>query len=122
MTQKKTSLWILGLSPLVWSHHFLFSYVFAAVWCAKASGRSGDIKEVRTAISIVTALSLLVVAREIYKGYQKHKSTEGELPHDDDTPEDREKFLGFARFLISCLSFVAIVFNAYVAFVFRSCW
>ena len=32
------------------------------------------------------------------------------LPHDDDTPEDRHRFLGFAALLLSALSAVAVIY------------
>lgn len=119
--QKRTSMWHLGLSPLVWSIHFLFAYILAAVWCAKFAGRGGNLQEVRLGILIATIFSLLVVGREIFIGYQKHTFGDEEPPHNEATPEDRERFLGLARLLISSLSFLAITYTAYVAWVFRSC-
>lgn len=119
--QKRTSLWHLGLSPLVWSIHFLFAYVLAAVWCAKFAGRGGDLQNVRLGVFIATVFSLIIVGREIFIGYQKHTFGEADPPHNEDTPEDRERFLGLARFLISSLSFLAIIYTAYVGWFFRSC-
>jgi hypothetical protein len=34
------------------------------------------------------------------------------VPHDDDTPEDRRSFMGFATLLLCGLSAVAVVFVA----------
>lgn len=118
---KKTSLWALGLSPLVWSFHFLISYVLAAVWCAKFAGRHGDLQAARFGVLIGTFLSILIVGREIYVGYKKHSYGDSEPPHNEGTPEDRERFLGLARLLISGLSFLAIVYTGYVFWFFRSC-
>lgn len=114
-------MWHLGLSPLVWSIHFLFAYILAAVWCAKFAGRGGDLQEVRLGILIATIFSLLVVGREIFIGYLKHTFGDEAPPHNEATPGDRERFLGLARLLISSLSFLAITYTAYVAWVFRSC-
>lgn len=119
--KKKTSLWSLGLSPLVWSIHFLLAYIIAAIWCAKFAGRSGDLHEVRIAVLIATIISLLIVGRDVLAGYQKHSFGDSDPPHNDDTPEDRERFLGLARFLISGLSFIAIFYTAYVFWFFRTC-
>lgn len=117
----KTSLWILGLSPLVWSLHFLFSYVFAAIWCAKIAGRGGDLSEARIAIAIATIISFIIIGREVFMGYRKHKISESGTPHQEGTPEDRESFLGLARLLISALSLIAISYTAYVGWFFRRC-
>ncbi|MFP5384849.1 MAG: hypothetical protein ACLGHN_02135 [Bacteriovoracia bacterium] len=117
----KTSLWALGVPPLVWSLHFLFSYVFAAVWCAKFAGRGGDLNEARVAIGVATIISFVLVGREAWKGYDTHSRYGRSKKIEDDTPEDRESFLGFSRLLISVLSFIGISYTAYVAFYFRSC-
>jgi len=44
------------------------------------------------------------------------------LPHDDDTPEDRHRFLGFATLLLSALSAVAVLYAGLVAVFIRSCY
>lgn len=118
---KQMSLWLLGLSPLVWAMHFLFSYVLAAIWCAKVVERTGELGSVRTMIFAATAVSLLIVGFEIFIGWKKNRRGQQSPPHDESTPGDRERFLGLARFLISCLSFIAIAYTAYVAWFFRSC-
>jgi hypothetical protein len=42
-------------------------------------------------------------------------------PHDDDTPEDRHRFLGWATFLLSILSAIAVCYSALAAVFLRSC-
>lgn len=116
----KTPLWKLAISPLVWSLHTLACYITAAVWCAKL-GRSADLTEVRYAFFIFTAIALVPIGWQMVQGYRKHSAGAAQLPHDDDTPEDRERFMGFANFLISALSALAIVFVTYNALIFRSC-
>ena len=118
---KKMSLWILGISPLVWALHFLFSYVFAAIWCAKFAGQGGNLHIARVAIGVATMISFIIIGREIIRGHQMHRIPGAGNPHDDETPEDKERFLGMARLLISILSFVGISYTAYVAWFFRSC-
>lgn len=117
---KVTPLWKLAISPTVWAVHLLACYITAAVWCAKL-GRDVDLYEVRIAIGVFTVLALVPILWQAVRGYRAHSWGEAELPHDDDTPEDRERFLGFANFLISSLSAIAVIFIAYNAFVFRSC-
>lgn len=118
---KNSSLWLLGLSPLVWAAHFLFTYILASVWCAKFAGRNGELASVRTGIFAATVIALSIVGVEIFIGWKKNRHGHERSLQDRSTPGDRERFLGKARFLISSLSFIAIVYTAYVAWFFRSC-
>lgn len=115
----KHSLWRLGLSPVIWGIHFLSCYIIVALWCAKFPWI--ELKNIRWLIFIFTLLALMVVGWGVVSGLRKHQDGEGGLPHDDDTLEDRERFLGFTRFLVSVLSLVAIIYTAYAIFLFRSC-
>ena len=54
-------------------------------------------------------------------GYRAHSYGTGELPHDDDTPEDRHRFMGFATLLISGLSAVAVIYVALVVAFIETC-
>jgi len=115
----KHSLWRLGLSPAVWGIHFLLCYIAVALWCAKYPWI--DLNNVRMLILVFTLLAGMVVGWGVISGLRRHQDGVGGLPHDDDTLEDRERFLGFTRFLVSALSFVAIIYTAYAIFIFRSC-
>jgi hypothetical protein len=68
-----------------------------------------------------TAIALIGIAIIGRRGYLRHGLGNGSLPHDDDTPEDRTRFLGFATLLLSGLSAVATIFSAFVLFFFRRC-
>lgn len=120
-THKQETLWLLAFSPAIWAIHFSLSYATASVWCAKISGRDNPIDGALLAIAIYTALALAGIFIVGWLGYRRHRTGNGELPHDDDTPEDRTRFLGFATLLLSGLSAVATVFSAFVLFFFRSC-
>lgn len=115
---KKHSLWLLALSPVVWSLHFTAVYITAAIWCAKFPGT--DLQKVRYLTAIYTLIAMVIVGQGIIVGYRKHTGSSAH-PHHKGTLEGRERFLGLTRFLISSLSFLAIVYNAYAVYVFRSC-
>lgn len=120
LPEKKESLWLLIVSPLIWAAHFMLSYITAAIWCAKMAGLSEPITGVRVAIAVYTALAVLGIGINGWSGYRKHNYGDAMLPHDDDTPEDRHRFLGFATLLLAALSFVAVIFAALVAvFIWR---
>lgn len=119
--KKQETLWLLAFSPAIWAIHFLLSYTTVSVWCSKISGRDNPLDGALVAILVYTALALVVIGIAGWFGYQRHRLGDSNLPHDDDTPEDRTRFLGFATLLLSGLSAVATAFSAFVLFFFRRC-
>ncbi len=120
-SEKNESLWLLIVSPTIWAGHFMFSYITAAIWCAKFAGSDGSLRPVRWAIAVYTALALVGIGLNGWSGLRRHRFGSEPLPHDSDTPEDRRRFLGFATLLLSALSAVSVVFGAIVALFFKDC-
>ena len=114
------TLWALIASPTVWALHFLFSYVYASVLCAKG-GRFEPLDDVRLAIGLATVTALLLVTVCGYFAWRETRIEGDPPPHQESTDEDRLRFLAVATMLLSGLSFVAIVFTAIPAFVFGDC-
>jgi hypothetical protein len=115
-----SSLWALVAPPTVWALHFLFSYVYAAIRCAKAEPFEG-IGDVRVAIGVATVVALLVVVACGYAAWVQSRVEGDPPPHQESTDEDRLRFLAVATLLLAGLSFVAIVFTALPAFMFGDC-
>lgn len=122
LEEKNESLWMLTASPAIWAAHFLLSYITASIWCAKMAGFGGSLTSVRVAIGVYTALALTGIGIIGWIGYRRHSYGNAALPHDDDTPEDRHRFLGFATLLLSALSAVATIYAGLVIFFFGSCY
>lgn len=121
LPEAKESLWLLTASPVIWAAHFLLCYATAAVWCAKVAGAGGSLETTRMAILVYTLIALAAIGVIGWIGYRRHRLANASVPHDDDTPEDRHRFLGFATFLLSALSGVAVIYAALVAVFIRSC-
>ena len=124
MTANRTAagrygLWLLVAAPLIWSAHFLASYIAAAVFCAKRP--DAGLGDVRLLILILTAAALAGIVTVGVIGLRHHLASPDGLPHDADTPEDRRSFLGFATLLLSGLSAVAVAFVAMPALFFEVC-
>lgn len=116
----KSSLWMLIVPPTVWALHFLFSYVYAAVRCAK-SGPVEVMADIRSGIAVASVVALLLVAAFGYIAWSQSR-VQGDLPpYQDSTDEDRLRFLAVSTLLLAGLSFVAILFTALPAFVFEDC-
>jgi hypothetical protein len=120
-SEKRQSLWLLTASPVLWAAHFLLSYITASIWCAKAADPNGSFGSVRVAIVVYTAVALAGIGVIGRVGYRRHSYGAATVPHDDDTPEDRHRFLGFSTLLLSALSAVAVIYAALVVVFFRSC-
>lgn len=115
------SLWLLTLSPTIWSWHFLACYATAAIWCAKFSGPDQSLGIVRVAIAIYTIVALTGIGMTGMIGYRRHTFGNTTVPHDFDTPADRHRFLGFATVLLSALSAIATLFVALAAVFIENC-
>jgi hypothetical protein len=121
-SEKNQSLWLLTASPVIWAAHLLLCYVTASIWCAKVVGDGGSLQSVRLAIMVYTAVALVGIGITGWIGYRRHSYGNADLPHDDDTPEDRHRFLGFATLLLSALSAVAVIYAALVAIFIERCY
>jgi hypothetical protein len=121
-SETRQSLWLLTAGPTIWAVHFVLSYATAAIWCAKVVGPGGSLATVRLAIGVYSALALIGIGIIGWIGYRRHRYREGPVPHDADTPEDRHRFLGFATFLLSALSGVAVLYAAANVIFFARCY
>ena len=122
LPESRESLWLLVAAPLVWTAHFLMAYGTAAIWCAKAAGPDAPLGPVRLAIAGYTVVALALIAWVGREGWKRHSLGRAEVPHDEDTPEDRHRFLGFATLLLAGLSGVAVVYEALAAVFVETCW
>jgi hypothetical protein len=119
--EKPSHLLALAVSPALWAAHFLLSYGIAAVWCAKVAGLGGSLAGARLAIAVLTALALAAIGLVGWRGAQRHRAGVPAAEHDDDTPEDRYRFLGLATAMLSGLSAVATAYTALAAALIGSC-
>jgi hypothetical protein len=122
LPKPKSGLLLLTASPLLWATHLLLSYATASIWCAKVIGFGGSLTGVRTGLVLYTALALVGIGIIGWIGYRMHSLGHAALPHDDDTPEDRQRFLGFATLLLSALSAVAVIYAAVVIIFIARCF
>ena len=121
VAERNESLWMLTVSPTIWAAHFGLCYITAAVWCAKVSNVLAPLGGVQTAVFVFTAFALAGIGITGWIGYRAHSFGGADLPHDDDTPEDRHRFMGFATLLLSGLSALAVIYAALVAIFVETC-
>lgn len=120
--ESRQNLWSLTYGPAIWMAHFLLCYVTASIWCSKVAGSGGPLGTLPAWIAGYTIVALAGIVLVGWDGWRRHSYGEqGEVPHDDDTPEDRHRFLGFATLLLAGLSGVATLYVGLVAAFFETC-
>ena len=119
--EDQASVWMLTTGPTVWAVHFLVCYISAAVWCAKAASPAASLDSVRLVLAGFTGAALLTIAWLGWGGLRKHRFGSATLPHDAPSADDRHRFLGFATTLLCGLSFVAVLYSAFVILLIRTC-
>lgn len=111
------SLWTLIVPPTVWAAHFLFSYLWAALRCAKI----GSFARFPTLYALGTVAALLVVVAAGIVAWIQSRVPGDDPPHESGTDVDRLRFLATATLLLAGLSFVAVVFTALPVVFLKDC-
>ncbi len=111
-------LWLV-LPLFTWAAHFLASYITIAIWCAKSS--SSDAMPARLAVGGFTVLALVLIGSFGVRCWRQHRRGNHSPPHDDNSPQDHSRFIGYAGFLLALLSAVATLFTALVVVFVGSC-
>ncbi|MGO4167286.1 hypothetical protein EDF58_103393 [Novosphingobium sp. PhB57] len=104
----QVTLWTLIVPPTVWAAHFLFSYLWAAISCAK----QGDFARFPTLFVAGTVLALAAIALSGWIAHRQVRMPGSPPPHQDGTDIDRLRFLAKATLLLAGLSFVGVLFTA----------
>ena len=120
LEEDSRDLWTLTFSPAIWAAHFMASYITTTIWCAKLS-LDGSLGHSRTLVAAYTLVALLAIGFTGWQGYRRHRHGSETRPHDFDSREDRQRFLGFATLLLSGLSAVATIYSALAPLWITSC-
>lgn len=121
LTESRQRIWTIAASPLIWATHFMSVYVLVALWCGMVVGRQGSLVTARSIVAALTVIALLAIGGVGWLGYRAHSFGSAPAPHDDDTPEDRHRFIGFATLLLSGLSAVAVIYSAMTVVFIETC-
>lgn len=121
-SESRQSLWMLTIGPSLWAVHFLASYITAAIWCEKMASPGEPVTALLVLIGVYTLAALTGISVVGWVGYRRHSFGGAAAPHDDDTPEDRHRFLGYATLLLASMSAVAVIYAAFVLLFFGDCY
>ena len=120
-SREKADIWSLLAPPAIWALHFLLCYVIAAIDCAATADAFAVQMRTRWVVGIATAVALALILVAAAQARRHWGFGTEDPPHDGATPEDRQRFLGFATLLLSALSFVSVVFVALPALTIADC-
>jgi uncharacterized membrane protein YbhN (UPF0104 family) len=108
-----TDLWRVIAAPIVWALHFLFCYVYGAIYCAK-SGRDASLDGPTLVIVIATAVALALIAASTWHLWRVRgrSLTDNDFEFEHNTPEERHRFLSHVALMLCVLSAVAVLYVA----------
>ena len=112
LPERSTYLVVLATGPTIWFAHFLVTYATVAVACGPRAPAGDALRGAQLLVAGYTIVALAGIATVALSGWRRHRHGTEAVPHDMDTPGDRHRFLGFATFLLACLSAVATLFVA----------
>ena len=106
-----TDLWRVIAAPIIWALHFLFCYVYAAIYCEKA-GRDASLDHPTLVVIIATLVALAGIGlstRHIWR-VRARSLTDNDFEFEHNTPEERHRFLSHVALMLCVLSAVAVLY------------
>jgi hypothetical protein len=106
-----TDLWRVIAAPVVWALHFLFCYVYAAVFCEKA-GRGASLDQPTLVVIGATAVALGLIGLSTHHIWRvrARSLTDNDFEFEHNTPEERHRFLSHVALMLCLLSAVAVLY------------
>jgi len=117
-----TDLWRVIFAPGVWAVHFLFCYVFAAVYCEKL-GRDAPLDLATWVIvgATVVALGLIGLSTLWLWRVRGRSLTDDDFEFEHNNAEERHRFLSHVALMLCVLSAVAVLYVAIPMLYLTSC-
>jgi hypothetical protein len=117
-----TDLWQVIFAPVIWALHFLFCYVYGAVYCAKA-GRDASLEGPTVVIIGATVLALLLIGLSTLKLWRVRgrSLTDNDFEFEHNTAEERHRFLSHVALMLCVLSAIAVLYVAIPMLYLTSC-
>lgn len=117
-----TDLWRVIFAPIVWAFHFLFCYVYGAIYCAK-TGRDASLTGPTQVIIGATVLALVMIGVSTLKLWRVRgrSLTDNDFEFEHNNAEERHRFLSHVALMLCVLSAVAIIYTAIPMLYLTSC-
>jgi hypothetical protein len=117
-----TDLWRVIAAPIVWALHFLFCYVYGAVYCAKA-GRNAPLDQPTIVVVAATLVALALISFSTLQIWRvrARSLTDNDFEFEHNTPEERHRFLSHVALMLCVLSAVAVLYVTIPMLYLTSC-
>lgn len=117
-----TDLWRVIAAPIVWALHFLFCYVFAAVYCEKL-GRDASLGGPTVVIIGATVVALGLIGLSVLSLWRVRgrSLTDNDFEFEHNTAEERHRFLSHVALMLCVLSAVAVLYVTIPMLYLSSC-
>ena len=117
-----TDLWRVIAAPIVWALHFLFCYVFAAVYCEKL-GRDASLGGPTIVIIGATVVALGLIGLSVLSlcRVRGRSLTDNDFEFEHNTAEERHRFLSHVALMLCVLSAVAVLYVTIPMLYLSSC-
>lgn len=121
-TGSGTDLWRVIAAPIVWALHFLFCYVWVAVYCEKM-GRETPLGDARTVVIAATVVALAAIGLATHRLWRVRgrSLTDDDFEFEHNTPEERHRFLSHVALMLCLVSAVGVVYVAIPIFTLATC-
>ena len=121
-TGSGTDLWKVIAAPVVWALHFLFCYIYSAIYCEKA-GREASLDSPTIAVIVATVVALVLIGLSSLSLWRVRgrSLTDDDFEFEHNTPEERHRFLSHVALMLCVLSAVAVVYVAIPMLYLTSC-
>ncbi len=106
-----TDLWRVIAAPIIWAVHFLFCYVFVAIYCEK-SGRGAPLDDARLWVLAATVAALAGIGWSTHRLWRvrARSVTDNDFEFEHNTPEERHRFLSHVALMLCVLSAVGVLY------------
>jgi hypothetical protein len=109
-------------APVVWALHFLFCYVYVAIFCEKV-GRTASLDDARMVVVVATVVAIALIAWSTISLWRVRgrSLTDDDFEFEHNTPEERHRFLSHVALMLCVLSAVAVLYVAIPVLYIATC-
>jgi heme/copper-type cytochrome/quinol oxidase subunit 2 len=109
-------------APIVWALHFLFCYVYAAIYCEKA-GRAASLDQPTLTVAVASTVALALIGWSTLSLWRVRgrSLTDNDFEFEHNTPEERHRFLSHVALMLCVLSAVAVLYVAIPMLYLETC-
>ena len=106
-----TDLWRVIAAPVAWALHFLFCYVYGAVYCSKA-GRDAPLDQPTIVVIVASLVALALIGLSTLQIWRvrARSLTDNDFEFEHNTPEERHRFLSHVALMLCVLAAVAVIY------------